>query len=66
MSERPPPHSSTIHPDIAPKLFKNFEQLSKDSLVEECVLGVTQNESFNSTIWQWCLNTEFALQPQWR
>ena len=61
-SEPPPSHSSTIHPDIVPHLFKIFEQLSKDSLMEGCVLGATQNqnESFSSTIWQQCPKTEFC------
>ena len=68
MSEPPPPHSPTIHPDIASHLFKIFERLSKDSVMEGCVLGATQhqNELFNSSIWQGCPKTEFALQPQWR
>ena len=51
-SDPPPPHSSTIHPDIASHLFKIFERLSKDWLMEGCVMGATQNqnESFNRTI----------------
>ena len=60
--EPPPPHSTTIHPDIAPHLFKIFERLSKDSLMEGCVMGATQNqdETFNSIIWQRCPKTEFC------
>ena len=61
-SEPPPPNSSTIHPDIAPHLFKIFERLSKDRLMVRCVFGAiqNQNESFNNTIWQRCPKTEFC------
>ncbi len=62
MSEPPPLHSPTIHPDIAPHLYNVFERLSSDTLMERCVLGATQNqnESFNITIWQRCPKTEFC------
>ena len=62
-SEPSSSHSSTIHPDIVPPLKKVFEQLSHPTLMERCVLGATQNRngSFNSTIWQRCLKTEFCF-----
>ena len=53
----------THHPSRhAPHLFKIFERLSKDIMMEGCVLGATpnQNEQFNSTIWQRCPKTEFC------
>ena len=68
-SEPSPPHSPTIHPDIVPPLKKVFERLFHPTLMESCVLGVTQNlnESFNSMIWQHYPTTESsALQPWWR
>ena len=65
-SEPPPPHSPTIHPDIAPHLFKIFERLSKDSVMEGCVLGTTQNqnESFSIPSSNDVRRPSFSLQPQ--
>jgi len=60
--EPPPQHNPTIHPEIAPYVLPVFERLSEDSLMQRGHLGATQNqnESFNSTIWNYCPKTEFC------
>ena len=56
-----PDHHTTISEQIAPIVKKAFVDLSKDSLMQRCVLGATQNqnESFNSIIWSRCPKTDF-------
>ena len=58
--EIPPPQHTTTHPEIAPFVKAEFEKLSDPALMEWCVLGATQNESFNLMTWNRCLRTEFA------
>ena len=62
LGEPYPDHTRTICPEIAPIVKKAFVDLSKDSLMERCVLGATQNqnESFNSVIWSRCPKTDFS------
>ena len=59
--EAPPPHRLTICKAIALFVGKVFHDLSKDQLMERCILAATQkqNESFNSLIWNRCLKVEF-------
>ena len=67
-SEPSPPHPPTIHPDIVRPLKKVFERLSHPTLMERCVLGVTQNlnESFNRRSGSIVRRQSSALQPRWR
>ena len=57
-----PSHLPIIHPDIPLFVKPVYLELSKDSLMECCVLGSTQNqnESFNSLIWNRCPKIEFC------
>lgn len=59
--EPPPPHHQTIPHVISHLVKRVFLNLSKESLMERCVLGATQNqnESFNSVIWNRCPKTDF-------
>ena len=43
--ETPPPHHTTIHPEMDPFVSAEFEKLSDPALMERCVLGATQNQS---------------------
>lgn len=62
LAEPPPPHNTTIHPEIAKYVLPVFERLSEDTLMQRCHLGATQNqnESFNATIWNYCPKNEFC------
>ena len=58
--ETPPPHHTTIHPEIPPFVKAEFEKLSDPILMERCVLGATQNQSFNIMVWNRRPKIEFA------
>ena len=63
---REPPHANTLIPcDYAANIQKVFEDLCDDTLLERCLLGVTQNrnESFNSLVWSRCSKTDFSGKP---
>ena len=57
-----PSHIQTIPYEISKIVKPVFLELSKDELMERCVLGASQNqnESFNSTIWNRCPKTDFC------
>ena len=55
-SEEPPYFTPKIPPDLAEYVKPVFTRLSDKSLLEKCLLGVTQNqnESFNDLVWCRC------------
>ena len=40
-----------------------FTRLSDHALLEKCLLGSNQNESFNNLVWSRCPKTEFCSPP---
>ena len=58
----PPKHTLKLPQDLGPFIKPVFTALSKQELLEKCVLGVTQNqnESFNNIVWSRCPKTGFG------
>ena len=57
----PPTHKQTRIPvDLAPYVKPVFEDLSKLQLLEKCIDGATQNQSFNNILWSRCPKTGFC------
>ena len=61
-NEEPPKRTPKLPKDLAPFIKPVFTELSKREMLEECVLGATQNqnESFNIIIWSRCPKTGFC------
>ena len=62
MWNHPPKHTPKLPKDLGPFKKPVFTALSKQELLEKCVLGATQNqnESFNNIFWSRCPKTGFC------
>ena len=58
----PPKHTPKLPKDLGPFIKPVFTALSKRELLENSVLGATQNqnESFNIIVWSWCPKKGFC------
>ena len=57
---KPPKHTPKLPKDLGPFIKPVFTALSKWELLDKCVLGATQNESFNNIVWSRCPKTGFC------
>jgi len=57
-----PSHTPLLPADLLQFILPTFKVLSKDELLEKCLLGATQNrnESFNNLVWSYSPKTEFV------
>ena len=56
----PRKHTPKLPKDLGPFIKPVFTALSKRELLEKCVLGATQNQSFNNIVWSRYPKTGFC------